>query len=67
MTDESEIIEAVADEPTIWGQKSDVDWWGRTSVSDYDAMLAEDGGICGDCGANITEEDIEGLEDLDLE
>ena len=72
MTDESEIVEAAVetasetadefDEPTIWGQPSDVDWWGRTTVDDYDELLQDDGGICGECGADVTEEDIEDLQ-----
>ena len=66
MTDESEIIgEAAQESPTIWGQQSDIDFLApATSVSEYDEMLAEDGGICGENGANCQED---GIADLELE
>lgn len=66
MTDEYDMnVEAqgltdeVAEEPSIWGQKSDIDFLGpATKVSEYDELLSAD---CEDCDLSLDEEDTSEL------
>jgi hypothetical protein len=66
MTDEydmnieaQDLVDDVAAEPSIWGQKSDIDWLGpATRVSEYDEMLNAD---CEGCDLTLDEEDTSEL------
>jgi len=57
MTDEydmnieaQDLVDDDASEPSIWGQKSDIDWLGpATKVSEYDEMLNADS----DCSCDM--------------
>jgi hypothetical protein len=56
--DAQDLLDDVAEEPSIWAQKSDIDWLApATKVSEYDKMLSEDCEDCEDCDLCIGDED----------
>ena len=64
-------IDADADEQaaSVYGQKSDVDWWGAKTASEYNEDVAEDGGALRSPDVSVDDCDCcnDDLADLDLE
>jgi hypothetical protein len=54
-----DLVDEAAAEPSIWGQKSDIDWLGpATKVSEFDEMRNAD---CDGCDMCLEEEDTSEL------